>query len=50
MISDYAMPHLSGTDFLRGARKLCANVPGLIITGYAEADAISDRPEGVEIC
>jgi PAS domain S-box-containing protein len=49
MISDYAMPHLSGTDFLRGARKLCANVPGLIITGYAEADAISDRPEGVEI-
>jgi CheY-like chemotaxis protein len=49
MISDYAMPHLSGTDFLRGARELCANVPGLIITGYAEADAISDRPEGVEI-
>ena len=49
MISDYAMPHLSGTEFLRAARKLCPEVPGLIITGYAEADAISDRPQGVEI-
>jgi len=49
MISDYAMPHLSGTEFLREARELCPNVPALIITGYAEADAISDRPDGVEI-
>jgi PAS domain S-box-containing protein len=49
MISDYAMPHLSGTEFLREARQMCPNVPALIITGYAEADAISDRPEGVEI-
>jgi CheY-like chemotaxis protein len=49
MISDYAMPHLSGTEFLRSARELCPNVPGLIITGYAEGDTISDRPEGVEI-
>jgi len=49
MISDYAMPHLSGTEFLREARELCPGVAALIITGYAEADAISDRPEGVEI-
>jgi len=49
MISDYAMPHLSGTEFLRGAREICPGVPALIITGYAEADTISDRPEGVEI-
>ncbi len=49
MISDYAMPHLSGTDFLREARKLCPGVPALIITGYAEAEAISDRPHGVEV-
>ena len=49
MISDYAMPHLSGTEFLREARELCPGVPALIITGYADADAISDRPEGVEI-
>ncbi len=49
MISDYAMPHLSGTEFLRGARELCPDVPALIITGYAEADSIKDRPDGVEI-
>jgi len=49
MISDYAMPHVSGTEFLREARELCPNVPALIITGYAEAERISDRPEGVEI-
>jgi CheY-like chemotaxis protein len=49
MISDYAMPHLSGTDFVRSAREICPNVPALIITGYAEADTIKDRPEGVEV-
>ena len=49
LVSDYAMPHLSGTEFLREARELCPNVPALIITGYAEAEHISDRPAGVEV-
>ena len=49
LITDYAMPHLSGTDFLREARTVCPDVPALIITGYAEGEAISDCPEGVEI-
>jgi len=49
IISDYAMPHLSGTEFLRKARELCPGVPALIITGYAEAEAINDRPDGVEV-
>ncbi len=49
MISDYAMPQLSGTDFLRHAREICPDVAALIITGYAEAEAINDRPEGVEV-
>jgi CheY-like chemotaxis protein len=49
LISDYAMPHLSGTDFVREARALCPDVPALNITGYAEADAISDRPAEVEV-
>jgi CheY-like chemotaxis protein len=48
LISDYAMPHLSGTDFLREARALCPNVAALLITGYAEADMIRDKPEGIE--
>jgi PAS domain S-box-containing protein len=49
LISDYAMPHLSGTEFLAEARQLCPDIPALIITGYAEAEAIADRPQGVEI-
>jgi len=49
LISDYAMPHQSGTEFLREAREHCPDVPALIITGYAEADAISERAEGVDV-
>jgi CheY-like chemotaxis protein len=49
LISDYAMPQLSGTDFLRQAQRLCPDVPALIVTGYAEAEAIGDRPKGVAI-
>jgi PAS domain S-box-containing protein len=49
LITDYAMPHLSGTDFLRQARELCPGVPALIITGYVDANAICDRPDDVEI-
>jgi CheY-like chemotaxis protein len=49
VISDYAMPRLSGTDFVRSARELCPGLPALIITGYAEAESIKDRPDGVEI-
>jgi CheY-like chemotaxis protein len=49
LITDYAMPHLSGTDFLREARLLCPEVPALLITGYAQTDMIRDRPAGVEM-
>jgi PAS domain S-box-containing protein len=49
LITDYAMPYLSGTDFLRQARELCPDVPALIITGYADASTITDRPDDVEI-
>jgi PAS domain S-box-containing protein len=49
MLSDYAMPHLSGTEFLSEARALCPGVPAVIMTGYADGDAISGCPDGVEI-
>jgi PAS domain S-box-containing protein len=49
LVSDYAMPHCSGTDFLREARTLCPGVPAVIITGYVDAEVIGDRPEGVEV-
>jgi len=49
LITDYAMPHLSGTDLLRAAQDICPEVPALIVTGYAEAEAIRDRPKHVQI-
>jgi CheY-like chemotaxis protein len=49
LITDYAMPHLSGTDVVKKAREICPDVPALIITGYAEMDAIGERPDGVEV-
>ena len=49
LITDYAMPHLSGTDLLKGARELCPDIPALIITGYADTEVIGDRPDDVQI-
>jgi CheY-like chemotaxis protein len=49
LISDYAMPSISGTEFVRRAREFHPGMPALIITGYADADAVQGKPEGVEI-
>ena len=50
LISDYAMPHLSGTEFLREARELCPDVPALIITGYAEPIASATARKASKSC
>ncbi|MEA3003505.1 MAG: hypothetical protein QOH81_2293 [Sphingomonadales bacterium] len=49
LISDYAMPHLSGAEVIRQAREMRPGLPAIIITGYADAQSISRRPEGVQI-
>ena len=49
VISDYAMPQLSGSDFLREVRKLCPGVPALLITGYAEKESLVDGLDEVEV-
>jgi signal transduction histidine kinase len=49
LITDYAMPQLSGTECIRKARERRPDMPALIITGYADVEAIGDRPDGVEI-
>lgn len=36
IISDYAMPHLSGSEVIRCARKIVPHIPAILITGYAE--------------
>ncbi|MFL6735047.1 MAG: response regulator, partial [Sphingomicrobium sp.] len=47
IISDYAMPQMSGTELIRAARQHCSDIPALIITGYADKEAIGERPKDV---
>jgi PAS domain S-box-containing protein len=47
LITDYAMPRHSGTEVVRLARKACPELPAVIITGYADAEAIGGRPTDV---
>jgi len=49
VISDYAMPNLTGTDFLKGVRKLCPGLPALLITGYAEKESLVEGLDEVEV-
>ena len=49
LISDYAMPELSGTDLVHALRKVQPDLPCLIITGYAEKDAVAGRPHDVTV-
>jgi PAS domain S-box-containing protein len=49
IISDYAMPHVSGTEVIQQARRIRRGMPAIIITGYAEAGSISKRPEDVPV-
>ncbi len=49
LITDYAMPHTSGTELVEAARRLRPGLPSLIITGYADSETIGDRPDDVAI-
>lgn len=49
IVTDYAMPLVSGVDVIRFARNLRSDWPAVIITGYAEANAIADRPSNVPL-
>ena len=47
IITDYAMPLLSGGDMFEQARKIRPDMPGIIITGYADSQL--DRPQAARI-
>jgi PAS domain S-box-containing protein len=49
VVSDYAMPLISGTQMIRQLRIDKPQLPAVIITGYAEADVVNGAPEGVVI-
>ncbi|WP_424682363.1 response regulator [Frateuria sp. YIM B11624] len=47
IISDYAMPLVSGSEVIRKLRSVKPGLPGILISGYADKAAISGAPEGV---
>jgi signal transduction histidine kinase len=49
LITDYAMPTISGSELLRKAKQHAPHVKGLLITGYADPDSIGNRPAGIEV-
>ena len=49
IVTDFAMPLVSGVEVIRFARNLRSNWPAVMITGYADADAIANRPEDVPL-
>jgi DNA-binding NtrC family response regulator len=49
IVTDFAMPLVSGIDVIRFARNLRAGWPAVIVTGYADAEKIVDRPADVAI-
>jgi PAS domain S-box-containing protein len=49
LITDYAMPHVSGAEVIRQAREVRPGLPAIIITGYADAQSIARRPDDVVV-
>jgi CheY-like chemotaxis protein len=49
LITDYAMPHVSGAEVIRKARQIRPGLPAIITTGYADAQSIARRPEDVAV-
>jgi PAS domain S-box-containing protein len=49
LVTDYAMPVLSGALLIKQARELVSGLHAVIITGYAEAELVSACPVDVQI-
>lgn len=49
LLTDYAMPMMTGVELISAARQYRSNLPAVIITGYAELDAIKSRPQDVAV-
>jgi signal transduction histidine kinase/FixJ family two-component response regulator len=49
IVTDYAMPRISGGDLIERARVMRPGIPAVIVTGYADADQIARKPQHVAI-
>jgi CheY-like chemotaxis protein len=49
IITDYAMPLMSGGEAMIQARNVHPDIRAIIISGYADAEAIEKKPAGIHI-
>jgi DNA-binding NtrC family response regulator len=49
IVTDYAMPLMSGTDMLQHARAIRPDIPGIIISGYAANETVAKAPCDVTV-
>ena len=49
VVTDYAMPLMSGSEMLVKARQIRHALPGVIITGYADSQSIAEKPSEVVV-
>ena len=49
LITDYAMPNMSGTELVKEARKLKPGLRSMIITGYADNDALASSLKDIAV-
>jgi len=49
IVTDYAMPLVSGLEVIRLARNLRPNLPAVLMTGYADLERLAARPADVSV-
>ena len=49
IVTDFAMPLMSGLEVIRYARNMRPNWPAVIITGYADSEGLAKRPADVPL-
>ena len=49
IVTDYAMPLVSGGEAMIRAREIRPDLPGIIISGYADAESIARKPDNVAV-
>jgi signal transduction histidine kinase/ActR/RegA family two-component response regulator len=49
LLTDYAMPMMSGLELVEAARRRRPALPAVIITGYAQVEALAARPADVAV-
>ena len=49
IVTDYAMPLMSGSDMLERARVIRPEIPGIIISGYAASETLGKAPSDVSV-